>query len=515
MQTTSRHQTRSGAAPAPPPPHPPVAARGVSKWFPGLQALNRVSLEVFAGEVHGLVGGNGAGKSTLIKILTGAETPDEGSIALAPTTHGGNVSITAIYQELTIAANLSALSNVFLGSQPRFGPFLRYGAMRSIYAQIAAELGTSIDPKTLAADLSVADQQLVEIMRAMTAKHKVLIMDEPTASLGVTQRNKLYQIVRGLRSQGVGILYVSHDLDEVIDLCDRISIMRDGRLIATEQASAWNKQSIVEVMLTALPPKLGAKSQTTSSAVVLQADGLRPRGGDDEISFSLRKGEVLGIAGLVGAGRTEILRALAGADAGGGGSLLRNGAPVQVPQSVRQALALGIALVPEDRKTQGLVGPLPAMDNMTLTDLPSVSTVGFTSRRRRFAVAQRIGERLRLASHRLETPSQALSGGNQQKVVIGKWLHRRPEILLLDEPTRGVDLGAKAELYATIRSLAQTGISFIVVSSEFEELVDNCDRILLLSSGRFVGELDGKTATADRILEMLFQVEGPTTRERQ
>jgi ABC-type sugar transport system ATPase subunit len=457
--------------------------------------------------VHGLVGGNGAGKSTLIKIMTGAETPDEGTVELAPLDADGQGGIAAIYQELTIAANMSVLSNVFLGSQPRFGPFLRYRAMRATYDRIAAELGSSIDPQAQAGSLSVANQQLVEIMRVLAAKYKVLIMDEPTSSLGAREREQLYKIVRKLKAQGTGILYISHDLDEVIDLCDRISIMRDGRILATEPTGAWNKQRIVEVMLTALPPKQQARSYRPESGVALQVERLRPAGASSEISFMLYQGEVLGIAGLVGAGRTEILRALAGADAGGIGHLVRNERRVAVPQTIRQALALGIALVPEDRKAQGIVGCLSGTDNITLTDLFAVSTASFSSRRRRTGIARRIGQSLRLAPGRLQVPAQTLSGGNQQKVVIGKWLHRRPAILLLDEPTRGIDVGAKAEVYATIRSLAQSGMSMVVVSSELEELVENCDRILVVSQGRLIGELDGLTATTDRILEMIFVVE--------
>jgi ABC-type sugar transport system ATPase subunit len=370
-------------------------------------------------------------------------------------------------------------------------------------------LGSSIDPHARAGSLSVANQQLVEIMRVLAAKHKVLIMDEPTSSLGATERDRLYKIVRQLRSQGTGILYISHDLDEVIDLCDRISIMRDGRLLATEHTGAWNKQRIVELMLTAMPPKQQVSKRHTGTSIALQVEHLRPAGAVAGISFSLRHGEVLGIAGLVGAGRTEILRAIAGADPGAEGHLLRNGQRAPVPQTVRQALALDIALVPEDRKAQGIVGCLSGTDNITLTDLLAVSTWGFSSRSRRHAIARHIGQSLRLAPDRLFAAAQTLSGGNQQKVVIGKWLHRRPAILLLDEPTRGIDVGAKAEVYVTIRSLAQSGLSMIVVSSELEELVENCDRILVVSQGRLIGELDGPTATTDRIFEMIFVVEGP------
>jgi ABC-type sugar transport system ATPase subunit len=501
VASSGHSPTRTGAAVL-------AAARNISKQFPGVRALHHVDIDLYGGEIHGLVGGNGAGKSTLIKIMTGAETPDEGTIEVPQLDADGRGGIAAIYQELTIVPHMSVLSNVFLGRQPRLGPFLRYRVMRSIYDQIAADLGSSIDPRALAGSLSVANQQLVEIMRALAAEHRVLIMDEPTSSLGATERDHLYKIIRQLRTQGTGILYISHNLDEVIDLCDRISIMRDGRLLATEQTGAWNKQRIVEVMLTAMPPKQQVSKRHTGTSMALQVEHLRPAGAAADISFSLRQGEILGIAGLVGAGRTEILRALAGADPGAEGELLRNERRGPVPQTVRQALALGIALVPEDRKGQGIVGCLSGTENITLTDLPAVSTAGFSSRARREAIALRIAQSLRLAQDRLQVAAQTMSGGNQQKVVIGKWLHRRPDILLLDEPTRGIDVGAKAEVYGTIRSLAQTGLSMLVVSSELEELVENCDRILVVSQGRLIGELDGPTATTDRIFEMIFVVEG-------
>ena len=494
-------------------PDPAIAVRHVSKWFPGVHALSDISLEVRAGEVLGLVGQNGAGKSTLIKIMTGAETPDEGQVVvtgatLAADTARAGGGIAAIYQELTIVPEMSAVSNVFLGKPPRRGLFLDRKRMRRIFADTARLMGAHIEPETRAGTLSVAQQQLLEIMRALVARHRVLIMDEPTASLGAEERRQLHQVIRQLTHNGTAIIYISHDLDEVLAICHRVAVLRDGRLVGSGEVADWNKGSLIEAMIGERPAVDVKPYRAPRVAEIMRVENLTLDDDGVPITFSLFKGEVLGFAGLVGAGRTEILLALFGAVPATGGSISIEGQPMNLPRSVRDAVAAGIALIPEDRKRAGLVLGLPAAENMTLADLAAVARFGFVDPRRQMREAKALASRLGFSADRLTMPARNLSGGNQQKLVIGKWLHRAPRILLMDEPTRGIDIGAKAEIFATIRALTASGTSVILVSSELEELVDHCDRILVIAQRRLIGSLSAAEANVDRILGMIFAIDG-------
>jgi ABC-type sugar transport system ATPase subunit len=480
----------------------------LSKRFPGVQALTDVSLDLHVGEALGLVGENGAGKSTLIKIIAGVESADSGVITLANlTSPNSSVGIAVIYQELTIVPGMSALSNVFLGDPPRKGLWLDRGLMERRFRDLKSLLGASISPRARAGSLSVAQQQMLEIMRALVAQHRILIMDEPTASLGADERRHLYKIVGELRKQGTSIIYISHDLDEVLSLCDRIAVMRDGHLIRCEPAITWTKETLVTAMVGHHPVGGSRVRKFQSEEIALDVRDLRLTRDSPPLSFSLHKGEILGVAGLVGSGRTELLRALFGANAHASGELTLEETIKPIPKTVREAIAAGIALVPEDRKGQGLVLNLPGAENITLADLSGVARMGIVSQRLQMKVAAQIADMIGLRSDRLWNAARTLSGGNQQKLVIGKWLHRRPTILLLDEPTRGIDIGAKAEVFATVSKLADQGMSVIVVSSELEELLANCDRILVMARNQILGEMRASESSVERILAMIFEVE--------
>jgi ABC-type sugar transport system ATPase subunit len=491
-----------------------VRVRNVSKSYPGVRALRGVDFELATGEVHGLVGANGAGKSTLIRMLAGAAVPDTGEIEIegAPIAFDDprmrrGAGIAAIYQELTIIPGMSALSNVFLGVVPsRFGMTDRR-AMRRRFDELSRWMGLSIAPATQAGTLSVASQQMLEIMRAVQADQNVLIMDEPTAPLGPFERTRLYELIARLKQNGVSIIFISHDLDEVLRLCDRVSVMRDGQRIDTRKAEAWDKASLVQAMLGDVEVLPGRRRTPPAAAEILGVQGLTVPGAVSDITFSLAAGEVLGIAGLVGAGRTETLRAIAGDDPAASGRMTIDGGPVPWPRSVREAIGHGIMLAPEDRKRLGLVLSRPALVNLVLADLGAVSRYGVVDRAKRRAAATALSERLGFDPRRLDADALDLSGGNQQKLVLGKWLHRGPRILLLDEPTRGIDLGAKQEIFRTIRRLSDDGMAVILVSSDLEEVVEHADRVLVMARGRQIGELAGAEASVERILNLIFAVE--------
>jgi rhamnose transport system ATP-binding protein len=493
---------------------PALRAQGIHKSFPGVRALHDVDFDLRAGEVHGLVGENGAGKSTHVKIITGASDADVGRVEAfgEEVRHGDprarrRAGIAAIYQELTIVPEMSAAANVFLGRPQRRGPFVSRSETHRAFRRLTARLGLTIDPDVRAASLSVANQQMLEIMRALAADPRILIMDEPTASLGPAERERLYETIRGLRKEGVATVYVSHDLDEVLALSDRVSVMRDGELVAAEPVERWTKESLVTAMLGHVVLKPPPQRRTVAEQEALRVEGLSVPGVLEEISFTLRRGEVLGLGGLVGSGRTELLRALAGADPDARGRLFVKGRERPWPRTVRSALALGIGLAPEERKSQGLVLSLSAAANVSLTDMHTVASGPVLRERRRLQRAAEIMRPLAFDASRLREPAGSFSGGNQQKLVVGKWLHRQPDVLLMDEFTRGIDVGAKAEMLAMVSRLAAAGMSIIIVSSELEELVEGADRVLVLARGRLIGELGHADASVKRILRLVFQVE--------
>lgn len=495
-----------------------IEIRNVSKRFPGVRALTDVDLELREGEVHGLVGQNGAGKSTLMKVVSGVHSPDAGEVRVdgeelrygsprAPRAAG----ISVIYQELTIVPDMTAADNVFLNGADRPVARRSRSRLRSRFEELAATLDIEVDPFERAGSLSVAHQQQLEIMRALDGRRRVILMDEPTAALGRHEREALYRIIGKLRESGISIIYISHDLDEVLQLCDRVSVMRDGFLIDTRERDKAHKDDLVAAMvgsaLSLAPPSARASKPGEE---LLRVSGLTVPGSVEDVSFSLCRGEILGLAGLVGSGRTEILRALAGAAPPATGQMRFDGQEVPWPRSVRAGLRRGIALAPEDRKAQGLVLTRSCAENVVMSDIKAVARGGLISARRRHAAAAEACGPLGLDISRLDEQVSTLSGGNQQKVALGKWVHRGPRVLLMDEPTRGIDVGAKAELLRVMRRLADGGLAVIFVSSELEEVVDASDRAVVIAGGRATATLEGPELSVDGILQRVFAVEART-----
>ena len=492
-----------------------IRVERVSKAFPGVQALKDVDFVLHEGEVHGLVGENGAGKSTLIKILTGAYTADSGSVEIfgEPVEQHGpraqqRAGVAAIYQELTVVADMSAASNVFLGRPMRRGPMVKRRAMEQRFRELGARLGVDIPAGARAGDLSVANQQMLEIMRALQADHRILIMDEPTASLGPNERERLYETVGRLRDERASVIYISHDLDEVLRLCDRVSVLRDGEMVATADVGAWDKEKLVNTMLGTELRAPPSRRHAAEVEELLRVEGVTVPGKLQDISFVLHAGEIFGIAGLVGSGRTELLRAMAGTQPGASGTLTIDGRTQPLPRTVGRALALGIALAPEDRKGQGLVLSQNGFVNVTMTDMRGLAPGAIVRSGRRKSAAETIAASLAFDPRRLGALTGTLSGGNQQKLVVGKWLHRRPRVLLMDEPTRGIDVGAKGEMFAVMRRLADEGMAIVMVSSELEEVVELADRVLVLAKGQQAAILERGELSLERVLAMTFGVEG-------
>jgi ABC-type sugar transport system ATPase subunit len=531
MTIATGDQTSAGTAGA----VPALVAEQVCKTYPGVRALSNVSISVEPGEVRGLVGENGSGKSTFVKLLSGAVAPDPGSrieFFGEPLPFGKPVAtqrrgVATVHQELVVFPLLSVMENVFVGELPTTGPLISRRQMLREFGELCARLDLRFNPDTIAGELSVADQTMIELLRATRRKARLLLLDEPTASLGPVERERLYSLIDRLRRDwGLTIVYVSHDLDEVLRLTTSITVFRDGEHIASAPASEWTKRSMVAAMLgenrtlervladqnasrrTGAGAQVGKRPKSRSDHTpLLEARNVQIPAVLDDVSLRVYPGEILGIAGLVGAGRSELLKALAGALRTDRAELWIRGKRVRWPRTVRQALALGIALLPEERKTEGLVLGMSAWDNVISTDLRRVAWLSLIDNRR---AKQRAGGLLQSLAFRgsMNGPVRALSGGNQQKVVLAKWLHRPPAIFLLDEPTRGIDVGAKAEILQVLRQLTSEGQAIIVVSSEFEEIVAVSDRVVLLAKGRVIGELEGEGITVHNILHRLFDVEG-------
>ncbi len=489
----------------------------IEKNYPGVRALRGIDLEVYAGEVHALVGENGAGKSTLLKIACGALTPSAGqveledrSVSFVHPSAARAAGVVAVYQELTIIPALSAMANVFLGREKRKWGFLRREAMLKEFRTLQEQLDVKINPDQRAGSLSIADQQSLEIMRGLVADTKILILDEPTASIGPSEREALYAIVNRLRARGVAILFISHDLDEILNLADRITVLRDGGTVGSKRRAEWTKASMVDAMLgESLEAALQTHPKRALPAVheTLRVANVTVPGKVHGVDLSVRRGEILGIAGLVGSGRTELLRAMVGMEPSSTGTMILDGKEVPWPRFPRAARDLGIALCPEDRKRQGLVLSLSSYANVTLTNPWKGSQFGLLSPRREIARARPATDRLALQAGALKRRAKTLSGGNQQKLVLAKWLEAGVKVMLVDEPTRGVDVGAKVELYSVLESMAQGGVAIVLVSSELEEVVANSDRVLVLSRGELIGEIQGRTSTKEDVIKMIFAAE--------
>jgi ribose transport system ATP-binding protein len=490
-----------------------LEARQVSKAFPGVQALQKVNLRLGRGEVLAVVGENGAGKSTLMKILAGVEQADSGDVLLdgAPvsiaTVHAAErLGIVLIHQELNLADNLDVAGNVFLGREPRRGGFLAL-LDRRIYAEtepILRRVGLDCSPRTRVADLPVGQQQLVEIARALSLRSRVLIMDEPTSSLTQRETDRLFEIMRDLKREGVSILYVSHRLKEVEVIADRVTVLRDGASAGELPREQIRHDAIVRLMVgrdlrqffqrTAAP--------TPDAAPLLRVHGLRLTARQTRpIDFSLRPGEIVGLAGLMGAGRTELAEAIFGVRPILEGQIAVGGRPISL-RGPRDAIAAGIVLIPEDRRLEGLVLPESVRENISLPSLDQLSQLRLVSRRRERELAQGMCRQLNIRTPGMEQTVGLLSGGNQQKVVLAKWLARTPRVLILDEPTRGIDVGAKTEIYALMDRLAGQGSAILMISSDLEEVLGMSDRVLVMHEGQLAGELPRATMSEEAIMNL-------------
>lgn len=504
---------------------PFLVARDIAKAFGGAQALKRVSLEIAAGEVHGLAGANGAGKSTLIKILAGLHQPDSGTITI----DGGSVDIVTphvatklgmsfIHQELAFVPGMTVLQNIMLGvpKPSRFG-LTDWATIARDLTPIARRVGITAPLNANVKGLSTAEKWLINICRALVRKARLIVMDEPTASLSSSECAKLFDIIRDLSAGGVAVLYVSHRLDELLRLCQRVSVFRDGRSVAELKQSTLTRKGLVEAIVGTAEAGDVRKIRTSQGhEVVLKVEDLSRFPKVQGVSFNLHRGEVLGIAGLVGAGRSELARLIYGADRADAGRMTLEGKPF-APRSPATAVASGIGLVPEERRTEGLILTKSVAFNVGLANLQKLVVSRYLpliNGNAQAALARDTIRALSIKAQGVDTPVSQLSGGNQQKVVIGRWLQRAPHVLILDEPTRGVDIGARVEIHRLIRGLADKGMAVLVISSEPDELPDLCDRVLVMAEGKFVRELSGEAATRAAIIEASYaepETEGATT----
>ena len=488
---------------------PVLEASDISKRFPGVHALDDVSLVVTPGEVHAVVGENGAGKSTLMKILAGAQAPDSGKIVIdrSPVTIAGpreahDLGIITIYQELSLINALSVGENIFLGDLPaRPGTPWRvdWPEVWRRSEELLDRVGLKIRPQTMVRDLSVAQMQMVEIARALARNVRVLILDEPTSSLTERETERLFEIIASLRERGVGIIYISHRLEEVFRIAQRVTVLRDGKLVGTLPTSEASEDQLVRMMVGRDLSRLFTQARPTDAPVRLAVRGLSRGRALHDVDLEVRAGEIVGLAGLVGAGRTELVRCLFGADQLDRGEILLDGKPVKI-RTPGDAVNLGIALVPEDRKLQALILGMGVRENLSLPVLDRLGSPFVPSRtKERSLVRDYIGS-LSIRTPHMEQPVGALSGGNQQKVVIARWLATQPKVLILDEPTRGIDVGAKAEVHALIARLAESGVAIIMVSSELPEILGMSHRILVMRGGRIVAEMPRSEATEEAIM---------------
>jgi ABC-type sugar transport system ATPase subunit len=495
-----------------------IEATDLTKRFGGIAALRGAHIKVRPGSIHALVGENGAGKSTALGAIAGRLHIDSGSISIAGSDStrlkpraARALGLAAIYQELTIVPAMPAYANVFLGHTPTRYGVLDQATMRRRFRELCDWVGVSIPPDERARNLSVADQQMLEIMRALRSGARIILFDEPTSSLAQAERDTLFRIMRDLRADGVTMVIVSHNLNEVLAISDDITVFRNGQTVRSGPVADWSRESLLSAMLGKSAPDLlgshrAGKPVDNTTQPLVDVRGLNVPGILRNISIAARPGEIFGVAGLVGSGRTTLLRALAGLDSSARGGLVIDGVTTPWPTTARRARRLGIALIPEDRKGQGLLMHRSSRDNIGISNLNAYSAAGFVRRRKMKPDIQRVAEMFALNVERLDQPVRVLSGGNQQKALLARWQLAGPRILLADEPTRGIDVGAKAAILTSLRNFADAGATVIVVSSEFEELTVLADRVAVLAHGRLVETFDSGSAgvSADRMLAAAF-----------
>jgi monosaccharide-transporting ATPase len=495
---------------------PVFEARAISKRFGPVQALDDVSMSLTPGEVRALVGENGAGKSTLIKIMTGVYRPDAGELVyrdervqFARPRDAQVAGISTIYQEINLVPSMSAAQNLFLGHEPtrRLG-LIDHAMMNRAAREILGRYGIDADVRRPLGELSVGVQQTVAVARAMNERHRVVIMDEPTSSLEPREVQRLFSVIELLRREGIAVVYVSHRLDEVFRICDSVTVLRDGRRVHDGPLRALDRVRLVALMLgrdiadASRVTTFAVEGERGDREVVLEARGLSRHNVIDDVDVSVHRGEVVGLAGLLGSGRSSTAKAIFGAQPLDAGRVTMEGREVR-RGSTRAAIAAGIALIPEDRKAEGVVPTLSVQDNITLTILPRLASRGLLMHTNERRIATELIERLRIKTSGPDQKLAELSGGNQQKVLLARMLAAAPRLLILDDPTRGIDVGAKAEIQALVSDLAGQGIAVIIISSDLEEVVEGSDRLIVLRDGHVIGELSGGDIDADAVVEML------------
>ncbi len=486
---------------------PLLALAGVSKSFGAVAALSDVRIELYGGEAHGLAGENGAGKSTLVKVLSGVHQPDAGTMTMRgrPLVLGGPADaraagIAVIYQEPTLFPDLTVAENIFIGRQPlRSLRRIDAGAMRRRARELFARLGVHIDVERPARGLSIADQQLVEIAKALSFEAQVLVMDEPTAALSGVEVDRLFAVARSLRDAGAAVLFISHRLDEVFSLCQRLTVMRDGRWVSTDPVAELTVDHVVRRMVGREVSSMYPKQNAALGEARLRVHGLTRHGVFEDVSFTVHSGEIVALAGLVGAGRSEVVRAIFGVDRYDAGEVMLDGRPLP-PGNTAAAIGAGLALVPEDRRQQGLVMELSVERNATLPRRWSLSRLGLLLGSTERAATRRWADRLQVKAARLTDPVSTLSGGNQQKVVLATWLSTEPRVLIVDEPTRGIDVGTKAEVHRLLSQLAADGVAILMVSSELPEVLGMADRVLVMHEGRLVADIAKDHADEESVM---------------
>lgn len=493
---------------------PILEMESITKEFPGVRALDRVDFQLCQGEVHALLGENGAGKSTMVKILSGSLNKDSGrviirgkEVEIGSPSRARALGIGMVYQELSLVSSLSVAENIFLGRWPR----RRSGAIdwKRLYAMARTELeklGLDVDPRTRVGLLSVAEQQLVEIAKVVSQNVYILLLDEPTSALSDRERERLFNLIRSLKTDGMSIIYISHRLAEVLEIADRITVLRDGRKVGTVSVGEAPEDRLVTMMVGRSLSEQFPRTTTPVGQPVLQVKNVSVSGVLRDLNFEIRRGEIVGIFGLMGSGRTTLARALFGLERVESGEVYVDGARARIG-SPMDAIRLGIGYLTEDRR-QGLVPCMPIPPNVTLSSLRDFSRFSFLKRRLEEETAEQFVKDLRIRTPSLKQKVARLSGGNQQKVVLSKWMCRKAKLIIFDEPTRGIDVAAKAEVFQLMNGLAQQGIGVLMVSSELPELLGMCDRILVMRGGRFVAEFQASCATQEQLLKMASGIGG-------
>ncbi len=491
---------------------PILLMEGISKRFPGVQALDNVTFAAYPGEVMALVGENGAGKSTLMKILCGAYTKDAGIIRIGDEVvqidnphRAQELGISIIYQEFNLTPNQTVAANIFITREPKskgLGGLLGFVDKRQMEAEaqsLLKRVGARVPPHAKVRQLSVAQQQMVEIAKSLAVNARIIVMDEPTSALGEEEVEVLFQIIENLKQQGIAVIFISHRLEEIMRIADRVTVLRDGRLVGSRPISEVTPEIMINMMVGRELKDIFVKKPAEIGEPILEVRNLTRGSAVKDVSFQLRRGEILGFAGLVGAGRTETMRLIFGADRRDAGEIIVEGKPVDIKSSA-DALEAGIALVPEDRGKQGLVLLLSVFHNIILPSLDDLSHAGWLNTKAAIQIAQKYTEQLSIRTPHLAQRTMFLSGGNQQKVVLAKWLAAHPKVLILDEPTRGIDVGAKAEVHAIMSELARQGLGVIMISSEMPEILGMSDRIIVMHEGRIAGVLERAGATQEKIM---------------